>query len=47
MKNTGGSRIYTNSSNINDSSIIEEVIIDKVDDVLPTDTVLHFVLIDA
>jgi hypothetical protein len=31
----------------NDSKPIEEVTIDKVDDVLPLDTILNFVLIDA
>jgi hypothetical protein len=47
MSNTGASRVYANQGNVGDATRNEEVIIDVVDDVLPSDVVLDFVLIDV
>jgi hypothetical protein len=47
MANTGGSRVFPNSTKVGDPNIYEEVVIDKIDDVLPSDVVLDFVLIDV
>jgi len=47
MGNTGASRVFTNKANVGDTSKNEEVVVDKIDDVLPSDVVLDFVLIDV
>jgi hypothetical protein len=47
MDNTGGSRVYTDPNKPIDPAKYEEVIVDKIDDVLPADVVLDFVLIDV